>query len=84
MINNGLISAAEGNITIVGGTVTQNGAVISATSTTENGSILLDAENGDLTLGGAGDNPLYAQYGVTAAPSLVQILPDSSDTSVNH
>ncbi len=77
-VNNGIVSAPQGNITIVGGTVTQNGVLTSTTSTTENGSILLDAQTGDLLLGGVNDNPLYSQYGITAAPSLVQILPDNS------
>jgi filamentous hemagglutinin family protein len=79
--NNGLISASTGNVTIVGGTVSQAGVVTSTTSTTENGSILIRAEQAPLLLGGVNDNPLYALYGVTPQQSLLQITPDSSDQS---
>ena len=41
VINNGLISAPLGNITIVGGSVAQNGTLTSTTSTTANGSIMI-------------------------------------------
>jgi filamentous hemagglutinin family protein len=79
--NNGSISAPQGNITIVAGQVSQNGVLTSTTSTTKNGSIVIWAEAAALVLGGPNDNPLYAQYGVAAQPSLVQILPDATDQS---
>ena len=79
VINNGSISANQGNITIVAGKVNQNGVLTSTTSTTDNGSIVIWAENAALTLGGLNDNPLYAQYSVAAQPSLVQIIPDATD-----
>jgi filamentous hemagglutinin family protein len=81
VINNGSISASEGNITIVAGQVSQNGVLTSTTSTTKNGSIIIWAEAAALVLGGPNDNPLYALYGVAAQPSLVQILPDATDQS---
>jgi filamentous hemagglutinin len=81
VINNGSISAPQGNITIVAGKVNQNGVLTSTTSTTNNGSIIIWAETGALVLGGPNDNPLYAGYGVTAQPSLMQILPEASDQS---
>jgi filamentous hemagglutinin family protein len=79
--NNGLISASTGNVTIVGGSVSQTGVITSTTSTTENGSILIRAEQAPLLLGGVNDNPLYAAYGVTPQQSLLQIIPDPSDQS---
>jgi filamentous hemagglutinin len=81
VINNGLIAAPQGNVTVVAGQISQNGVLTSTTSTTKNGSITLRAETGDLLLGGANDNPLYAQYGVAGRASLVQILSDATDTS---
>jgi filamentous hemagglutinin family protein len=79
--NNGIIQAAQGNITMVGSAVAQNGVLTATTSTTRNGSIILQAETGDLVVGGANDNPLYARYGVAGQPGLIQILPDATDTS---
>jgi filamentous hemagglutinin family protein len=90
VINNGLVEAPQGNITMVAGSIDQYGILTSTTSTTENGSITLRAETGTLTLGGAttdannvvvSDDPLYKWFGVTGQPSLTQILPDASDTS---
>ena len=81
VVNNGSISAPQGNITIVAGQIAQNGVLTSTTFTTRNGSIIMRAETGTLLLGGPNDNPLYAEYGVAAQPSLLQILPDASDTS---
>jgi filamentous hemagglutinin family protein len=81
VVNNGSIAAPHGSITVGAGRIAQNGVLTSTTSTTKNGSITLRAETGDLVLGGAGDNPLYAQYGVAGQPSLVQILSDAADTS---
>jgi filamentous hemagglutinin len=80
-INNGSISAPQGNITIVAGRVSQNGILTSTTSTTNDGSVVIWAETGALVLGGPNDNPLYARYGVAGQPSLVQILPDATDQS---
>ncbi|MTD94380.1 filamentous hemagglutinin N-terminal domain-containing protein [Hyphomicrobium sp. xq] len=82
VVNNGWISAAEGNITIIGGAVAQNGVLTATTSTTKNGSILVRAENGRLVLGGPNDNPLFAAFGVAPQPSLVQIVPDANDQSL--
>ena len=82
VINNGTISAPLGNITIVAGSVKQNGVVTSSTSTTANGSIIIQAQTGNLELGGPADNPLYATYGIAAQPSLLQILPDSTDQAL--
>jgi filamentous hemagglutinin len=82
VINNGAISSPQGNITIVAGSVAQNGVLISTTSTTANGSINIQAQAGNLVLGGANDNPLYSQYGVAAQPSLTQILPDANDQAL--
>ena len=82
VVNNGSISAPHGNVTIVAGTVEQNGIVTSTTSTTKNGSIIIRAETDTLLLGGPNDNPLYGQFGVAAQPSLLQIIPDPNDTSL--
>ena len=79
VINNGAISAPQGNITITAGTVSQNGVLTATTSTTANGSINIQAQAGTLTLGGVGDNPLYSQYGVSPQQSLIQIIPDPTD-----
>jgi hypothetical protein len=81
VVNNGSIAAPQGNITVVAGQIAQNGVLTSTTSATKNGSIMLRAETGDLILGGANDNPLYARYGVAGQPSLVQVLSDVTDTS---
>jgi filamentous hemagglutinin family protein len=64
VVNNGSISAPQGNVTIVAGQVTQNGVLTSTTSTTANGTVIIRAETGNLVLGGPNDDPLYAQYGV--------------------
>lgn len=77
--NNGSISAPQDNIMVVAGQVTQNGVMASTTSTTKNGSVTIRAETGSLVLGGLNDDPLYAQYGAAAQPSLIQLLPDPTD-----
>ena len=82
VINDGSISAPRGNITFVAGQIAQNGVLTSTTSTTQNGSIIMRAESGTLLLGGPNDNPLYAEYGIAAQPSLLQIIPDSTDQSL--
>jgi filamentous hemagglutinin len=82
VINNGSISSPQGNITIVAGSVNQNGVLTSTTSTTANGSIIIQAQAGNLVLGGVNDNPLYGQYGAAAEPSLIQILPDATDQAL--
>ena len=82
VVNDGSISAPQGNITMVAGQITQNGVLTSTTSTTQNGSVILRAETGNLLLSGLNDNPLYAAYGVAAQPSLIQIIPDATDQSM--
>src|SRR5215471_11855669 len=57
----------------------QNGILTSTTSTTKNGSIILRAETGNLTLGGVNDNRLYSMFGV---PGVIQILPDATDAAL--
>jgi filamentous hemagglutinin family protein len=80
--NNGSISAPQGNITIVAGSVNQYGVLTSTTSTTANGSVIIQAQTGSLTLGGVSDNALYGQYAVNPQQSLIQIVPDLTDATL--
>ncbi|MCK9912363.1 hypothetical protein MXD81_24630, partial [Microbacteriaceae bacterium K1510] len=74
VINNGLIFAQQGDITLAGRTLTQNGVLIATTSVNTRGTIhLLNAASdtqGSVTLGAA---------------SLTDIIPelDSTETALN-
>lgn len=75
LTNSGVISAPTGNITLVGRTVHQDGAVLASTSTSSRGSIVIQALDafgtsvpvGALTFG---------------AGSVTQVLPDSGATAL--
>ncbi|WP_195930276.1 filamentous haemagglutinin family protein [Hyphomicrobium album] len=78
-INSGIISAPQGNITLLGRDVSQLGALLSTTSAAFNGSIMLAARL-DAPSGGFGAIPDMGNL-VLGEDSVTQILPDATDTT---
>jgi filamentous hemagglutinin len=80
----GLLSAARGNVTMVGLAVNQEGRVSATTSVSANGSIRLEAANTPAFSGGQGNQTVASSHGGTlniGSQSEMDILPELASTA---
>jgi filamentous hemagglutinin len=78
----GQLSAARGNVTLVGLAVNQDGRISATTTVSANGSVTLQAADGLRNPGGGA--PISATQGGTltiGADSIIDVLPEYSDTT---
>ena len=87
LVNNGLILTTQGNITLLGGAVQQNGVAVATTSVKQPGSIIIESQyevgaNGAHNPADEFDTTFYTGSITLGSQAVTTILPDSSGATL--
>ncbi len=80
----GTLSAAHGNVSLVGLAVNQSGRISATTAIASNGSVILQATDSETDSGCSGGASICSTHGdqlVIGSTSVIDLAPDTSDTS---